>query len=108
MYKYINVKNILKKQSRDLHKFIFDTESRYRGQLFTIADRIINKNDVKIVLLSGPSCAGKTTTANLIKQILELKGKIVDVISMDDFFIDLFNIFFEILFHFFLITLIWS
>ena len=40
-------------------------------------------------MLAGPSCAGKTTTANLIKQILELKGRSVDVISMDDFFIDL-------------------
>ena len=89
MYKYVNVKNILKKQQRDLNKFILDNESRYRGQLFTIADRIINKNNVKIVLLSGPSCAGKTTTAKLLKRILELKGRVVDVISMDDFFIDL-------------------
>ena len=89
MYKYVNVKNIAKKQSRDLNKFILDNESRYRGQLFTVADKIINKNNVKIVLLSGPSCAGKTTTAKLLKSILELKGRVVDVISMDDFFIDL-------------------
>jgi hypothetical protein len=48
MYKYVNIKDILKKQNRDFNKFILDNESRYRGQLFTIADRIINKNDVKI------------------------------------------------------------
>ena len=89
MYKYVNVKNIVKKQSRDLNKFILDNESRYRGQLFTVAEKIISKNNVKIVLLSGPSCAGKTTTAKLLKNILELKGRVVDVISMDDFFIDL-------------------
>jgi uridine kinase len=54
-----------------------------------MANKILAKNKVKIVLLCGPSCAGKTTSAKLLKQILELKGRVVDVISMDDFFIDL-------------------
>lgn len=89
MNKYIPVDTIIKKQARDLNKFVLDTESRYRGQLFTLANKILAKNNVKIVLLCGPSCAGKTTTAKLLKQILELKGRIVDVISMDDFFVDL-------------------
>ena len=89
MNKFINVRNIRKQIDKDLNKFILDTESRYRGQLFTLANNILSKKNVKIVLLAGPSCAGKTTTANLIKQILELKGREVDVISMDDFFIDL-------------------
>lgn len=89
MNKFINVRNIRKQIDKDLNKFILDTESRYRGQLFTLANNILAKNKVKIVLLAGPSCAGKTTTANLLKQILEIKGRTVDVISMDDFFIDL-------------------
>lgn len=89
MYKYINVKNINKKIYRDLNKFMLDNESRYRGQLFSLVHKILDKNNVKIILLSGPSCAGKTTTAKLLKQILELKGRNVDVISMDDFFLDL-------------------
>lgn len=89
MIKYTNVNNIMKKQARDLHKFVLDTESRYRGQLFTLANKILAKKDVKIVLLCGPSCAGKTTTAGLLKDILQLKGRFVDVISMDDFFMDL-------------------
>ena len=78
MFKYINVKNVVNKQEKDLTKFILDNDSRYRGQLFTLADKIISKNKVQIVLLSGPSCAGKTTTANLLKQVLELKGVTVD------------------------------
>ena len=89
MNKYIDVKHINKKLDNDMDKFILDNDSKYRGQLFTLVNKIISKNNVKIVLLSGPSCAGKTTTANLIKQVLELKGRSVDVISMDDFFIDL-------------------
>lgn len=89
MNKYTDIKHINKKISNNLEKLVLDTDSRYRGQLFTLVNKIIAKNNVKIVLLAGPSCAGKTTTANLIKQILELKGRAVDVISMDDFFIDL-------------------
>jgi uridine kinase len=89
MNKYLNIKLVNKKVENNIEKFILDTDSRYRGQLFTLVNKILAKNDVKIVLLAGPSCAGKTTTANLIKQILELKGRTVDVISMDDFFIDL-------------------
>lgn len=89
MNKYTDVKHINKKIDNNLEKFVLDTDSRYRGQLFSLVNKILAKNSVKIVLLAGPSCAGKTTTANLLKQVLELKGRSVDVISMDDFFIDL-------------------
>ena len=89
MNKYTDIKHINKKIDNNIDKYVLDTDSRYRGQLFSLVDKILAKNNVKIVLLAGPSCAGKTTTANLIKQVLELKGRAVDVISMDDFFIDL-------------------
>jgi uridine kinase len=89
MNKYTDIKYINKKINNDVEKFILDTDSRYRGQLFSLVNKMLSKNNVKIVLLSGPSCAGKTTTAKLIKQVLEIKGREVDVISMDDFFVDL-------------------
>lgn len=43
----------------------------------------------KFLCLSGPSCAGKTTTANKITKSLEKKGIITHVISLDDFFYDM-------------------
>ena len=39
-----------------------------------------------LVLLSGPSSAGKTTTANNLKRELEANGKQVSIISLDDFY----------------------
>ena len=69
-------------------KQILDTESRYRGQLFVIADRIVADRELKLVLMAGPSCAGKTTSARLLKEILERMEKDVVTISLDDFFID--------------------
>lgn len=90
MYKYVNIKNINKQIVRDLNKFMLDNESRYRGQLFTVVNRVLAKNrSVDMLLLSGESCAGKTTTAKILKNIFESKGRNVDVINMDDFFITL-------------------
>ncbi|MBE5735604.1 MAG: hypothetical protein E7361_04090 [Clostridiales bacterium] len=85
---YYDLKLINENIRNDLRKQVLDTESRYRGQLFAIADRIIAEKDIKMILMAGPSCAGKTTTARLLKEILEKTGKDVITISMDDFFID--------------------
>ena len=41
---------------------------------------------VKIIRLSGPSCAGKTTTADKLETALEAAGRSVYPISLDDFF----------------------
>ena len=86
--KYIDIKINNKKLLTNAKKEILDTESSYRGQLFKVADSILDENDVKIVLLAGPSCAGKTTSARLLKEVFQKRGKDVVTISMDDFFID--------------------
>ena len=41
---------------------------------------------VKVIRLSGPSCAGKTTTAHKLTSVLEAAGRVVYPISIDDFF----------------------
>ena len=41
---------------------------------------------VKILRLSGPTCAGKTTTAHKLTAVLEKAGRVVYPISIDDFF----------------------
>ena len=41
---------------------------------------------VKVIRLSGPSCAGKTTTAHKLTSVLEAAGRMVYPISIDDFF----------------------
>ena len=86
--RYYDLEKINENIRTDLRKQVLDTESRYRGQLFAIADRIIAEKNVKMILMAGPSCAGKTTTARLLKEILEKTGKDVIMISMDDFFMD--------------------
>lgn len=86
--KVLNVKKINKQITEDPRKVLLDTESKYRGQLFNVADKILNNRKIEVVLLAGPSCAGKTTSARLLKEIFEQRGRDVITLSMDDFFID--------------------
>ncbi len=43
---------------------------------------------VRLIRLSGPTCAGKTTTARKLTEVLEATGRVVYPISLDDFFYD--------------------
>lgn len=76
--------NYLIKQNR--RKLILDNESKYRGELFELAEEVTKNSNIKMVLIGGPSCAGKTTTCKLLHEILIKKGyKVIDI-SLDDFF----------------------
>lgn len=64
------------------------SEQAFKNQITDISNEIISKPLVKIVLVAGPSSAGKTTSAKLIKEHLIAQGRGAEVISMDNFFID--------------------
>ncbi len=82
----LNLEKINKMIVKDVEKVIKEAEEGYRNQLVKIANKVVKKKDLKIILISGPSCAGKTTSANLLKEILTNKGKKVISIEMDNFF----------------------
>ncbi len=64
-------------------------EAYYDSQLVKISDEIFNsKNDIKIVLIAGPSSSGKTTTSKKLNIYLRSKGFITHPISIDDYFKD--------------------
>lgn len=89
MVDFINIDEVNKKLKTNDMKVIYDAESQYRGQLFQLVQKILKlKVQPQVILLAGPSCAGKTTTARLIKEILESKKKKAIIVSMDDFFVD--------------------
>lgn len=84
----IEITKLNQKAQENALKLINECEESYKNQIKEVA-HLINKLDkVKIVLLSGPSSGGKTTSANLIKAKLNLLGKSAEVISMDNFFIN--------------------
>ena len=86
--KNYNIKDINYLIENNPLKLVLDAESNYRGQLFKLAKKIMSIKNNQIVLMAGPSCAGKTTSALLLKKILEKYNKHIITISMDDFFLD--------------------
>ena len=63
-------------------------ESIFEKKLDDIAEAVCADHSIRLVALSGPSCSGKTTTANKLIRELEARVRKVHVVSIDDFFYD--------------------
>ena len=65
------------------------SEKRYRDQISDVADRFAAQFPrQKIILLSGPTSSGKTTTSHNLDTELEKRGIHTFPLSLDDFFFD--------------------
>ncbi len=70
-----------------LNELVLISEALHEKKISQIADRIANSSDAKkLVLISGPSSAGKTTFANRLFVQLRVNGLKPVAISIDDFF----------------------
>lgn len=63
-------------------------EALHEKKISDIADKIVNRNDVKVVLIAGPSSSGKTTFAKRLGIQLRLNGLKPVTISVDNYFVD--------------------
>lgn len=72
----------------NLRDVILVSEALHEKKIAEIADQIVNKKDVKVVLIAGPSSSGKTTFANRLGIQLRVNGLIPIPISLDDYFLD--------------------
>ena len=74
--------------SAEAERFMLECESDFRNRLDGVVNAVLAGDDLRTIALSGPTCSGKTTTAErLIEQIAE-SGHHAVVISVDDFFLD--------------------
>lgn len=67
--------------------FITCSEERYHNEIKSLAEKILNNEKYKIVLLAGPSGSGKTTTAHILKEYLFNIGLSAQVVSLDNFYL---------------------
>lgn len=79
---------INEKAASDAEKFIEDCEKRYQNIIDNIVKRIIEEDGREIIMLAGPSSAGKTTTAKRLKEGLLKEGVTTYVLSLDDFYLN--------------------
>lgn len=63
-------------------------EDEYHTRVRGIADYVISRGSVRVILIAGPSGSGKTTSANLIKDAIIERGRNTIVVSLDDFYRD--------------------
>lgn len=62
------------------------SEAHYHDQIESIADEVLAAGH-RIVMLTGPSAAGKTTSAHKIARAVAARGHNSRVLSLDDFYI---------------------
>lgn len=64
-------------------------ETLQSNRLLEVAKRISqNKNQIKVILIAGPSSSGKTTSSRKLSMYLKSFGLKIRAISMDDYFLE--------------------
>lgn len=71
--------------AEEARAFVHSCDKSFYNRLCDVCEQIV-ENDLSVIGLTGPSCSGKTTMANILTGRLEKNGKQVHVISLDDFF----------------------
>ena len=69
-------------------EWIKQCEKSFSDRFTDIAEDICRNRGLRIVRLFGPTCSGKTTSAEILISLFEKLGKRAHVISIDDFFYD--------------------
>lgn len=73
---------------RKINDFIDITETFQEKNIAEIADQIVQKKTVRVVLMAGPSSSGKTTTSKKLALELQAMGYVPKVISLDCYYVD--------------------
>ncbi len=74
--------------TRSAKQFVDLCESDFERRIDTMVDSVLDGGKTKFITLSGPTCSGKTTTANKLTSETEERGFSARVISIDDFYRD--------------------
>lgn len=86
---HLDIAQINRKAVEDPQGLIEESEKRYRDQIAQIADQFCaGFPQRRLILLSGPTSAGKTTTSHNLDTELEKRGISTFPLSLDDFFFD--------------------
>ena len=72
----------------ELINLVMISEALHEKKIAEIADKISSKNEVKLILIAGPSSSGKTTFANRLGIQLRVNGITPVPISLDDYFVN--------------------
>ncbi len=80
------VSEINRRLKTDPVAFIKECDGEYRSKIKAVATYIADNRNIRLISIAGPSGAGKTTTANILCEILEDMGIDTLVVSLDNFY----------------------
>lgn len=69
-----------------IQDLIYMNETNQNMRLYRIAEQIKSKEEIKLVLIAGPSSSGKTTTSKKLAIYLKSMGLKPQPLSVDDYF----------------------
>lgn len=67
-------------------EWIAQCDKRFSDRLKEIAEQIYTKEHTHLLKLTGPTCSGKTTAANMLRKYFEALGCQLHIVSIDDFY----------------------
>lgn len=74
--------------NKSIMKIIRINEALHEKKIAHIADMIKEREDVKVVLIAGPSSSGKTTFSKRLSVQIMVNGQIPVYLGTDDYFVD--------------------
>ena len=83
-----SIENINARAVSDIERFITEEEEKYHAQVKELVEDFLSTQK-RIILICGPTSAGKTTTSKIIIKRLEQKGYDSVSISLDNFLVPL-------------------
>ena len=86
--KYSEYKKPKPQKLRDMGAFIKECDERLFAKMDAISREICADGEIKLIRLIGPTCAGKTTAAEMLEKSFASMGKKLHTISIDDFYFD--------------------
>lgn len=72
----------------ELQNVIMVSEALHEKKIANIADEVLERKNVKVILIAGPSSSGKTTFANRLSIQLKVNGLIPIPLSLDNYFVN--------------------
>lgn len=75
------------RDEREKQAFVDECEAAFEAKLDGVCAEVRGRADVRYVLLSGPSCACKSTVVKKLVEDEISEGKRIQMISIDDFFL---------------------
>ena len=77
-------------ENGEMGELIMESEVAYRQDIEEISQQILERKDeVRIVIVAGPSSSGKTTTTKILKEKLSHSGYDLKELGLDNYFYDL-------------------